>query len=130
MKPYTFKDGFHLPANTLISFPMAELNHDTDIWPDGGTFDGYRFLRMRQHGDPNAWQFAFVGENSINFGAGAHACPGRYYVSQEVKMLISHLLLNYEFKWPEGKSRPANMKQDFVTPPNAMAEMMFRKKVV
>ena len=107
---------------------MMELNHDTDIWPDSDSFDGYRFLRMRQNGDPNAWQFAFVGETSINFGAGAHACPGRYFVSQEVKMLLSTLLLNYEVKWPEGKSRPANMKQDFVTPPNAMAEMMVRKK--
>ena len=128
MKPYTFKDGFHLPANTLISFPMAELNHDADIWPDSATFDGHRFLRMRQNGDPGAWQFAFVGENSINFGAGAHACPGRYYASQEMKMVIAQLLLDFEIEWPEGKSRPPCMIRDFQTPPDAMAEMMFRRK--
>ena len=108
---------------------MAELNHDPDIWPDHETFDGYRFLRMRQQGDPNSWQFAFVGEDSINFGAGTHACPGRYYVSQEVKIMLAHLLLNFEIKWPEGKSRSANMVHDFATPPNAMAEMMFREKL-
>lgn len=107
---------------------MAEMNHDPDIWPDGNQFDGKRFLGMREKGDPNAWQFAFVGENSINFGAGTHACPGRYYVSHEVKMMIAHLLLNYEIKWPEGKSRPANMNHDFATPPDATAPMMFCKK--
>lgn len=128
VKPYTFKDGFHLPANTLISFPMAELNHDPDIWHDTDTFDGSRFLRLRQQGDPNAWQFAFVGENSINFGAGTHACPGRYYVSQEIKLMLAHLLLKYEITWPEGKRRPANMAHDFATPPSPMAEMMFRTK--
>ncbi|KAL9603744.1 MAG: hypothetical protein Q9179_002093 [Wetmoreana sp. 5 TL-2023] len=128
VKPYTFKDGFHLPANTLMSFPMAELNHDADIWPDSDVFDGSRFLRMRRDGDPNSWQFAYVGENSINFGAGTHACPGRYFVSHEIKIMLAHLLLNYEIKWPQGKSRPANMVHDFATPPNPMAEMMFRKK--
>ncbi|KAL8974903.1 MAG: hypothetical protein Q9197_000872 [Variospora fuerteventurae] len=128
VKPYTFKDGFHLPAHTLTSFPMAELNHDPDIWRDSATFDGLRFLRMRQQGDPNAWQFAFVGENSINFGAGTHACPGRYYASLEIKLMLAHLLLKYEIKWPEGKSRPANMAHDFATPPSPMAEMMFLEK--
>ncbi|KAL8727210.1 MAG: hypothetical protein Q9166_006174 [cf. Caloplaca sp. 2 TL-2023] len=128
VRPYTFRDGFHLPANTLISFPMAELNHDPDIWSHSESFDGSRFLRMRQNGDPNAWQFAFVGENSINFGAGTHACPGRYYVSQEIKIMLAHLVLNYEFQWPEGKSRPPNMVHDFATPPSPMAEMMFRRK--
>ncbi|KAI4207809.1 MAG: hypothetical protein LQ348_000446 [Seirophora lacunosa] len=128
VKPYTFKDGFHLPANTLISFSMAELNRDPDVWPDSETFDGSRFLRMRQKGDANAWQFAFVGENSINFGAGTHACPGRYYVSQEIKIMLAHLLLHFDFKWPDGKSRPANMVHDFATPPSPMAELMFRRK--
>ncbi|KAL8848137.1 MAG: hypothetical protein Q9221_006823 [Calogaya cf. arnoldii] len=128
VKPYTFKDGFYLPANTLISFPMAELNHDPDVWPDSETFDGSRFLRMRQKADANGWQFAFVGENSINFGAGTHACPGRYYVSQEIKIMLAHLLLHYDFKWPDGKSRPANMVHDFATPPSPMAELMFRRR--
>ncbi len=73
-------------------------------------------------------QFAFVGENSINFGAGTHACPGRYYVSQEIKIMLAHLLLHYDFKWPDGKNRPANMVHDFATPPSPMAELMFRRK--
>ncbi|KAL8840020.1 MAG: hypothetical protein Q9170_001504 [Blastenia crenularia] len=127
VRPYTFKDGFHLPAHTLISFPMAELNHDPDVWPESSVFDGSRFLRMRQKGDANSWQFAFVGENSINFGAGTHACPGRYYVSAEIKLMLAHLLQNYEIQWPQGKSRPAGMVHDFATPPSPMAEMMFRK---
>lgn len=109
---------------------MAELNHDSEIWPNSETFEGHRFLRMRQEGDPNSWQFAFVGENSINFGAGSHACPGRYYVSQEMKIMISHLLLNYEIKWPEGKSRPADMIHDFATPPDATAQIMIRKRPI
>ncbi len=110
---------------------MAELNRDPDIWPDGGTtFDGSRFLRLRRQagGDPNAWQFAFVGEHSINFGAGTHACPGRYYVSQEIKLMLAHLLLKYEIGWPEGRSRPGNMAHDFATPPSVGAEMLFRER--
>ena len=107
---------------------MAELNHDADIWPNADTFDSHRFLRLRQNGDPNKWQFSSIGDNSINFGAGAHACPGRYYASQEMKILIAQLLLKFEIEWPQGKSRPPGMKQDFAITPDVMAEMMFRTR--
>jgi len=128
VKSYTFKDGLHLPENTQITFQNYELNHDPDLFPDPETFDGHRFLKLRQTGDPNKHHFAFVSNESINFGAGRHACPGRHFVSYEIKLLLAELLLRYEMKWPGGKSRPADQSHDFSTPPDPAAEILFKER--
>ena len=122
-KPYTFKDGLRLPAHTRLSFPTAALSHDASIYPSPSTFDPHRFLRH-----PTRSHFSSIGETSLNFGTGAHACPGRYYAGMEMKMLLAQLLLRYEIQWPQGKSRPPSMKQDFSLMPDAGAEMMVRNK--
>lgn len=126
VEPYTFKDGTRIPANTQCCFPNYELNHDPDVYTDPGTFDGYRFLKLRQQKDPNKYHFAFVSEDSINFGAGTHACPGRFFASHELKLILVNLLLHYEMKWPPGKSRPPNMVHDFSRTPDPSAEIMFK----
>lgn len=128
VKPYTFKDGLRIPANTQCCFPNYELNHDADVYPDPQTFDGYRFLRLRQTVDSNKFHFAYVSDQSINFGAGTHSCPGRHFASNEIKILLAELLQGYEVKWPEGKSRPPNMAHDVSRTPNPMVDIMFRTR--
>ncbi|KAL8896237.1 MAG: hypothetical protein Q9207_007803 [Kuettlingeria erythrocarpa] len=99
VRPYTFKDGFHLPAHTLISFPMAKLNRDpTDLWPDGSRFDG----SGNKAATPMRGSSPFFGGHSINFRTGITS-------AQEIKLMLAHLLLKYEIGWPEGRSRPRNM---------------------
>ncbi|KAL9120104.1 MAG: hypothetical protein Q9187_003338 [Circinaria calcarea] len=126
--PYTFSDGLHFPANTMLSFPNHELNHDSDFYANPEKFDGMRFFRMRESGDPAKFHFATVSNESIGFGAGFHACPGRFFVSQEIKILLVELLLRYDLKFAEGDARPQDMHHDFSVIPNPMAELLIRKK--
>ncbi|PWY81892.1 hypothetical protein BO70DRAFT_336994 [Aspergillus heteromorphus CBS 117.55] len=78
VKPFTFHDGVRLPANTHLSFPTDELTHDPDVYPQPDVFDGLRFYHMRRDGDASKFHFATVSNQSTNFGAGFHACPGRF----------------------------------------------------
>jgi len=50
--------------------------------------------------------------NHLHFGYGKHACPGRFFASYELKMVLAELLLNYEFGYPNGKGRPENLNAD------------------
>ncbi len=108
--------------------PSYELNLDADVYPDPEKFDAWRFLRMRETKDPNKFQFANVSEDSINFGAGSHSCPGRFFASNEIKLMIVEFLLRYEMKYPAGSGRPPNMIADFQLIPNMAAEILVREK--
>jgi len=127
-RPYTFSDGFHIPANTQCCFLNYELNHDPTVYPDPETFDPYRFLRIREKNDPQKYHFAYVSEDSINWGSGTYSCPGRHFASNEIKLILCELLQNYEIKWPKGGSRPPTMFHDFSSNPNPVADILIRER--
>ncbi|KAK1960821.1 cytochrome P450 [Colletotrichum sublineola] len=127
-RPYTFSDGLTIPANTQCCFLNYELNHDPEVYEDPETFDPYRFLRLREKVDPHKYHFAYVSEDSINFGAGTYSCPGRHFASNEIKLILCELLLRYEMKWPDGGSRPPTMFHDFSSNPDPRADILFRER--
>ncbi|TID02532.1 Cytochrome P450 monooxygenase paxP [Colletotrichum higginsianum] len=128
LRPYTFSDGLTIPANTQCCFLNYELNHDPEVYEDPETFDAYRFLRLRETGDPHKHHFAYVSEDSINFGAGTYSCPGRHFAGNEIKLILCELLLGYEMKWPEGGSRPPTMYRDFSSNPDPGVDILFRER--
>jgi ent-kaurene oxidase len=69
-----------------------------------------------------------VSDDCINFGAGSHACPGRFFASNEIKLIVAELLMNYDMRFAEGQGRPENMVHDFSIIPNFGAEFFMRKK--
>ena len=42
------------------------------------------------------------------FGLGKHACPGRFFASNEIKVLLCRIILDYDMKLLDGTTRPAN----------------------
>jgi len=41
-------------------------------------------------------QFVSVSPNSLGFGYGRHACPGRFFAANEIKLLLIHAMLTYD----------------------------------
>ncbi|KAJ2984970.1 hypothetical protein NUW58_g5785 [Xylaria curta] len=103
LKSHTFKDGFVLPAGTIFHFPMDAVHHDPNIYPDPDKFDAYRFLRLREKIDPNQFHYAFVSDMTLNWGAGTHACPGRFLAALIVKFALILLITRYEIKFSDGR---------------------------
>ncbi|KAK7698103.1 hypothetical protein SLS64_012878 [Diaporthe eres] len=67
--------------------------------------DGYRFYNMRHSGEPgkeNTSQLVSTTPDHLGFGHGTHACPGRFFAANEVKIALIFTLLNYDWKLPEG----------------------------
>ncbi|OTA86891.1 hypothetical protein M434DRAFT_146292 [Hypoxylon sp. CO27-5] len=127
---WTFKDGLHLPAGTQISFPSEQLNLDPEVHPNADSFDARRWLRKREQIDPNKFRFGSVTNDSINFGAGTHACPGRFFAQEELKLMLIHLVTNYEFKHvTEGTRRPPDIRHDVSNVPDTSMPLLFRRVV-
>ncbi|KAI0194619.1 cytochrome P450 [Astrocystis sublimbata] len=74
------------------------------------------------------YQFTSIGNANQNFGLGKHACPGRFFAAQEIKIILAHLLLNYEIKLRDGEDRPKPMVFMMTKSPSQTAEVLFRRR--
>lgn len=139
-QPYTFKDGLTLPVGTTISFVNNEYSLDPDVHqnPHASVLDPKRFIddkgKLRIH-------FAST-EDTIVWGSGSHACPGRFFAQDAIKLMLVFLLRRYQFKFAPkegegeksaeggvkepGTQRPPDMPMNFNIVPNFMAPVLFK----
>ncbi|EPE09695.1 ent-kaurene oxidase [Ophiostoma piceae UAMH 11346] len=132
MQPIDLSDGTHLPRGTKILAPQVGYSRDDNHFSDPDTFDHLRFFRMRQRSgeDGHRWQFTSIGDTNMNFGAGKHACPGRFFAGNEIKMMLAYYLINFELKLKDGEARPAPMMIMMSKTPDPNGEILFRRRTV
>ncbi|KAK2787702.1 hypothetical protein FQN53_004725 [Emmonsiellopsis sp. PD_33] len=96
-------DGTVIPKNS-ITVTSSHRMWDPAIHENPEKWDGYRFYKMRQiPGQENSAQFVTTSPDHLAFGHGQHACPGRFFAGNEIKVALCHLLLKYDIRVPEGE---------------------------
>lgn len=85
--------------------------HDPDFISDPMEFDALRWYRQRQTEElkgtekasaDSANQMVTVSPTALTFGYGRHACPGRFFAANEIKMIMGHAILGYDIKNADG----------------------------
>ncbi|RYP80555.1 hypothetical protein DL769_002403 [Monosporascus sp. CRB-8-3] len=95
-------DGFEIPAGSTLAV-TNDLMRDSSFHEDPDRFDSYRFLRMRETpGMESQAHLVSTSASHMGFGHGEHSCPGRFFAANEVKILLCHFLLKYEWKLAPG----------------------------
>lgn len=98
-------DGSLIPKHTH-SVVANTTRLDPSIYEDPGSFDPFRWLKMRASADTkHQAPMVSAGVNSLGFGYGLHVCPGRFFATDLVKMALCHLLLKYDMELDQ-ESRP------------------------
>ncbi|KAL4812992.1 cytochrome P450 [Aspergillus spinulosporus] len=128
--------GLALPKGTLFGFLSQQAHMDEETYDDPLKYDPFRFSRVREAAnDPakiGSLSFVSTGPNYLPFSHGKHACPGRFLVDFELKMIIAYVLRNYDIRFPEeyqGK-RPANRwVAEAVFPPSGARVLVKRRRV-
>jgi len=131
LKDVTLSDGTFLPKGTHVSIASFAIHLDPDVWENPETFDGFRFSRMREalgEGHSMQAQYITTSPDFLSFGHGRHACPGRFFAAQELKLMLSEVVLNYDVKMEGGKDRPSNFIFGMNVAPDVTAKVMFRKR--
>ncbi|KAM0354162.1 hypothetical protein ACHAPU_001197 [Fusarium lateritium] len=130
MKPISLSDGTELPAGTKVLAPQAGISFDERYFSEPESFDALRFYKLRQESAEanNRFQFTSLGDTNMNFGAGKHACPGRFFASNEIKLVLAHLLINYDIRLKEGEERPKAMSVVMVKALSPNTELEFRRR--
>lgn len=68
-------------------------------YEDPETFDGFRFAKRRKvPGFEHKSHLISTSHEHLAFAHGRHACPGRFFAANEVKIAMVHLLLKYDVR--------------------------------
>ncbi|PVH98924.1 cytochrome P450 monooxygenase-like protein [Periconia macrospinosa] len=130
-KPITLSNGQYIPAGVIIEAPSDAINFDPDIHTDPHTFDGSRFYKRGQSADPgkiSRSQFVATNEEDVSFGLGRHACPGRFFAANEIKIILARLILDYDVAMPEGLTeRYSNIEFEKNMVPDATKMLIFKR---
>ncbi|KAK4032898.1 hypothetical protein C8A01DRAFT_40658 [Parachaetomium inaequale] len=134
-KTFSLSNGQVIPAGVVIEVPAAAISHDPEVFPDADKFDPWRFARLREQaraaGEAEAAaqnQFVSVNPNVLTFGFGRHACPGRFFAANEIKMIMANFVLAYEVRLPEGVSeRYPNLEFGSSFVPDPTKQLLFKR---
>lgn len=96
---YAFKcASTTLPPDCMTSGASAAIATDPTIFNDPNTFDGARYRRMREdHKESESSLVMGMSTiDSLGFGLGNQACPGRFFAVNNMKLIMAKLLTQYE----------------------------------
>lgn len=136
--------GHVIPHGTTIAFGNPYLTETNikyspltdEAQPPLDEFHPFRYSNIRQiSGQENGHQFVLADANSPSFGYGRHACPGRFFASNEIKVLLVQLIQRYDLALgPHGESskdgfeRPKRLETGFTYIADPKARVYFRNR--
>ncbi|KAJ4286358.1 hypothetical protein N0V88_008064 [Collariella sp. IMI 366227] len=130
-KMITLSNGQIIPAGVIIEVPAVAIARDPEVFQDADKFMPWRFAHMREQakaaGKVEAAaqnQFVSLDTQLLTFGYGRHACPGRYFAGNEVKMIVANFIMQYDMKLPDGvkERHPNHWFGAFVSSPSTNFE--------
>ncbi|KAG5761669.1 hypothetical protein H9Q72_010223 [Fusarium xylarioides] len=122
-------DGTLLKKGTLLGVSVDRM-WDGSVYENPQKWDGWRFYRKYQQ-SPEARDVPIVntGPNYLAWGHGRLACAGRFFVTQEAKVALAHLLLKYDWEIVSSPSDTNISEFGLVLASNPKARIKIRTRV-
>ncbi|KAK1558225.1 cytochrome P450 [Colletotrichum navitas] len=124
----TTNDGFVIKKGTMISTDIRRTHFSTDIYQDPSKWNPYRYIDMRKSGQENQAHLVSTSDKHNGFGYGIHACPGRFFAANELKIALAHMLLKYDWKLPEDAKNLPVMAMGSNLILNPATKFLFRRR--
>lgn len=120
-------DGTVIPKGSLVGVTPRRM-WDNECHENADKFDPYRFYNIRQEAESqNRAQLVTTTSDHLAFGHGKQACPGRFFAANEIKIVLIFLLMQWDWKIPEGQTPQVCRAGIFLkTDPNL--KMMVRRR--
>ncbi|KAI0486735.1 cytochrome P450 [Xylaria cf. heliscus] len=97
----TLPDGSHIPCGTKVGVSGYSIHHDEGNYPDAVRYDAFRFVRGQEPevgGVKRPQGLVNTSEKFMGFSHGSHACPGRFFATNQLKIALGHIALFYEIE--------------------------------
>lgn len=118
----------HLPQGITVCISGYGLHHDQNLYPRPFEFIHDRFMpHPSEDGEKKTTAAVETSDNFTSWGLGKHACPGRFFAVDLVKIVVGKILLNYEVEVL--RKRPDNVwfEYNVISPPSATLSVRRRK---
>ncbi|KAJ8133010.1 hypothetical protein O1611_g617 [Lasiodiplodia mahajangana] len=121
-----------LQPGATIAIPGGPMSLDPEFYSHPQDFDGFRFYRPDEDdaASVNTQQdYTGIEPGNLSWGSGRFTCPGRWYASAMIKLVVANLLLAYDISFPDGqKERPPNSKYDTERHPDFDQKIILKKR--
>ncbi|KIW80965.1 hypothetical protein Z517_03988 [Fonsecaea pedrosoi CBS 271.37] len=113
----TTPDGIHVPEGCMVATHSWGCHNDETLYEEADKYKAFRFVELRdrissglgdgdrdradrekEYLDKAHLSFIATSPSYLGFGHGRHACPGRFFAAQELKLLLAYLLSRYEIQ--------------------------------
>ncbi|KAI9924226.1 hypothetical protein MW887_007176 [Aspergillus wentii] len=122
LQDYTFSTGSpFVPSGSTVCVSSYDILHYENTYDSPNEFNGGRFV--------NKSKFSEVSEHFPIWGYGSLACPGRFHASLVMKLIISHLVANYDLSFEDSTARRSWSWETFRMPSNSLRIMLKRRSV-
>ncbi|KAK0220495.1 cytochrome P450 [Armillaria fumosa] len=124
---FMFSDGMIVPVGIEIAVAALATNTDERNYENPLEFRPWRFSdRRKQEGENLRHRMVTPSLDFIFFGHGRPACPGRFFAVNNLKALMSHVLLNFDVKMD---TLPSSTWLAGDQIPDQSSKVLFRKRV-
>ncbi|KAF9530197.1 cytochrome P450 [Crepidotus variabilis] len=86
----------------FLAYSVADTHLNPGIYPDPEEFDPGRYEKGRE--EDRSAPLAYLG-----WGVGRHPCAGMKIAKLEIKLILSMLLLGYDYSLVDGKGQPTDV---------------------
>ncbi|KAI4221182.1 MAG: hypothetical protein L6R36_007082 [Xanthoria steineri] len=136
-------DGTHIPQGGWLGVPVLGLHNDERFYPEPFKYDPFRYARLKHSREESQRDAQAKGEEVsrstrdldaaqptatyVGFGYGKHACPGRWFAVQLLKILLAYITINYDVE-ATGPQPEAKVIGDAAMPPTSATIRVRRRK--
>lgn len=105
----------YLPEGTTVGIPNRAIHSDSRLYPNPDAYQPFRFSDLRNTSSTVVAEESQAGKTPtipytaklsmatttpayLPFGHGRHACLGRFFASNELKLLLAYIVQHYELQ--------------------------------
>ncbi|CZR56230.1 related to cycloheximide-inducible protein CIP70 (cytochrome P450 family) [Phialocephala subalpina] len=89
--------GEHLVCGTNVGFHAFPVHRDEHVYECSQEFRPLRFV-SGQGDQKQGTALVTTSSTFMAFSHGRHACPGRFFASQQMKLILAYIALNYDIE--------------------------------
>ncbi|TCD64758.1 hypothetical protein EIP91_003649 [Steccherinum ochraceum] len=128
MRDVTFSNGTHIPKGTLVIAAAKHAHFNEDSYASPDVFDPWRFVLTEKDKGTFNHNVTTPRVDYLPFGLGKHSCPGRFFAALEMKIMLAHIVVNYDVQFENGGPRPKEKWMVTSILPDRTAKVYFRKR--
>ena len=133
----TTPEGLHLSYGVFVGLSAYGSHNDANNYTNPGVYDALRYFNQKalidaaEGGEGDYLKKANLSMVSTSteyqpFGHGRHACPGRFFAANELKLLLAYIVLNYDIE--PLTERPSGMWVVDTSLPDMKASIKVRRR--